>query len=66
MGKNLAKTVVQATGLPQNPVEKELQSLLVKHGTSPEDLTLDQLRDVMAEYLQTVFLEIAEQENLSA
>lgn len=58
MGNNLAKTVVAATGLPQDPVEREFNSLLAKHGKNPEDLTLEELREVMAEYLQIVFLEM--------
>lgn len=58
MGNKLAKAVVAATGLPQDPVEREFNSLLEKHGKNPESLTLDELREVMADYLQTVFLEM--------
>ena len=62
MGNNLTKTVIAATGLPTDPVEREFSGLLAKHGTTAEDMTLDDLRDIMAEYLQTVFLELAQQE----
>lgn len=65
MGNNLAKTVIEATGLPTDPVERELNSLIAKHGTTAEDMTLDDLRDIMAEYLQTVFLELAQEEENS-
>lgn len=58
MGNNLAKTVIVATGLPQDPVEREFNSLLEKHGKNPDSLTLEELREVMADYLQTVFLEM--------
>ena len=58
MGNKLAKAVVVATGLPQDPVEREFNSLLEKHGKNPESLTLEELREVMADYLQTVFLEM--------
>lgn len=58
MGETLAKTVIAATGLPQDPVEKEFNALLEKHGKTPENLTLEELREVMAEYLQMVFLEL--------
>lgn len=58
MGNNLAKTVVAATGLPQDPVEREFNSLLERHGKNPDSLTLEELREVMAEYLQMVFLEM--------
>ncbi|WP_347358391.1 hypothetical protein [Bdellovibrio sp.] len=58
MGNTLAKAVVVATGLPQDPVEREFNNLLEKHGKNPESLTLEELREVMADYLQTVFLEM--------
>lgn len=54
----LTKTVIEATGLPQDSVEKELNSLIERFGKNPETLTMDELREVMAEYLQMVFLEI--------
>lgn len=58
MEETLSKTVITATGLPQNLIEKEFNSLLSKYGKNPETLTLDELREMMAEYLQIVFLEI--------
>lgn len=63
MGKDLLKTVVSATGLPEDPVERELNSLLKASGKSAETMTLEDLREVMAEYLQTVFLEAKESFN---
>lgn len=65
MGERLFQTLVEATGLPQNPVEKELTSLLIKFEKHPDTLTLDELREVMADYLQTVFLELHD-EDISA
>lgn len=62
MGTNLKTTVLSATGLPQSAVEKEFDSLLAKHGKNAEELTLDELREVMADYLQTVFLELSQNE----
>ncbi|MFS4458959.1 hypothetical protein [Bdellovibrio sp. HCB2-146] len=64
--KSLAETVIEATGLPTTAVEKEFNKLLNNHGTTAEDMTMDDLREMMAEYLQTVFLELAEQENSAA
>ena len=66
MGKNLAETVIEATGLPTTAVEKEFNTLLANHGTTAEEMTIDDLREMMAEYLQTVFLELAEQESSEA
>lgn len=65
MGDTLAKTVIAATGLPQEPVEREFNALLLKYGKDAESLTLDELREIMAEYLQLVFLEMLK-EDLSA
>lgn len=58
MGEQLFQTLIEATGLPQSSVEKELTNLLVKFEKHPETLTLEELREVMADYLQTVFLEL--------
>ncbi|MBO9668274.1 MAG: hypothetical protein J7501_15845 [Bdellovibrio sp.] len=66
MSKELVETVVGATGLPQEPIQREFHSLLEKHGTTPEDLTLDDLREIMADYLNEVFLELAESDAKSA
>ena len=63
MGTNLAKTVIAATGLPQDPVEREFNKILERYGKSQENLTLEELREVMAEYLQIVFLEMQVENN---
>lgn len=60
-GNNLAQTLITATGLPQDPVEREFNKILEKYGKTQEELTLEELREVMAEYLQLVFLELAEE-----
>jgi len=62
MSNGLFNTVVQGTGLIQEPVQKELSSLITAQGFNPEELTIEQLREVMIDYLNTVFLEIAENE----
>lgn len=64
MGESLVKTVITETGLPQEIMEKEFNALLTKFGKNPESLTIEELREVMAEYLQLVFLEL--QEEMSA
>lgn len=64
MGTTLTKTVIEKTGLPQDLIEKEFNAILEKFGKSPESLTIEELREVMAEYLQLVFLEL--QEEMSA
>lgn len=61
MAKGLAQELIAATGLPQDPVEREFNKILERYGKSQDELTLDELREVMAEYLQIVFLELAEE-----
>ncbi|MGE5087162.1 MAG: hypothetical protein ACM3MG_12725 [Bacillota bacterium] len=62
MSNKLFNTVVQGTGLIQEPVEKELNALLTAQGFNASELTMEQLREVMIDYLNTVFLEISENE----
>ena len=56
-GNQLFNTVIGATDLPNEPIRKELESLLLAAGKTPETLTLEDLREVLADYLQTVLLE---------
>lgn len=58
MGQGLAETVVQNTGLPEDMIRKEFHQLLERHGLTPETLTLEDLRMVMADYLQDVLLQM--------
>ena len=66
MGNDLTKTILASTGLPHDPVEKEFNALLARNGKTPESLTLEELREVMAEYLQIVFLEMQSVDEMSA
>lgn len=63
MGTKLINFVVENTGLPADPVRRELDGLLEKHGVNPDTMTLEDLREVLADYLQDVFLELQEKEN---
>lgn len=56
MGNKLLEMVILATGLPESEIRSELQSLLRQHGKSAESLTTEDLREIMAEYLQDVLL----------
>lgn len=57
MGKELFETVVTHTGLPENAIRDEFSVLLAKHGKSVESLTLDDLREILADYLQDILVE---------
>ncbi len=56
-GSQLIETIVHSTDLPEEPLDRELKSLIKKAGMTPESLTLDQLRSVLADYLQEVLLD---------
>ena len=56
-GNQLLTEISQATGLDAEPVERELIRLLNAEGIAKDNVTLDQLREVLSEYLQEVLLE---------
>ena len=57
MGKPLIQEVTEATGLPQELIQEELADLLVSRGFSPTELTIEQLRVALADYMRQVLLE---------
>lgn len=59
-GSLLFKILIEATGLPTETVEKELLRLMSARGVSVDTLTLDDLREVLASYLQETLLEAKE------
>jgi hypothetical protein len=56
-GLGLLRVLIESTGLPPEGIETELRRLIVKHGFSEETLTMEQVREMLAEYLQDVLLE---------
>ena len=58
-GPELLKTVVSLTGLPENDVAQELSKILEQNGSASESLTLDELRDALLAYLETLHSEIS-------
>ena len=56
MANQLLKDVAEATGLPQELITKELGQIVNLRGLPTENLTLDELRLAMAEYLREVIL----------
>jgi hypothetical protein len=57
MANELFKKVTDATGLPSDLITKELTQIVNNKGIQSDDLTLDDLRVVMAEYLREVILQ---------
>ena len=60
-GMSLLRSIVEATGLPSEAVDREIQRLLQTRGLDPETLTMEDLREVLALYLQDVLLEAKSQ-----
>jgi hypothetical protein len=56
-GLSLLRALIEATGLPTEAVDREIQRLCKAHHLDPENITLDDLRDVLASYLQDVLIE---------
>ena len=64
-GFALVKTLIESTGLPPDAVERELNKLLAKGNFQRDELTLDDVRELLSIYLQDVLLE-AKQESDAA
>ncbi len=56
MGDKLLKEISEATGLPSQLIDDELIRLISEAGKSPSEASLEDLREVMAQYLQEVIL----------
>lgn len=61
-GLALLKILIESTGLPPEAVEKELNRILAKGNFQREELTLDDVRELLSVYLQDVLME-AKQES---
>lgn len=57
MSKPLLQEVTAATGLPEPLVMDELTSVIKNRGFSPEDISLEQLRIALADYMREVLLD---------
>jgi hypothetical protein len=56
-GELLLNALIEAVGLPETFVKNELDLLMQKHKICRENLTLDQLRPLIAELVQDTLLE---------
>ncbi len=56
-GTELLNELTNATGLPDDLIGNELTRLVLTAGKSTDNVTLDDLRDMLASYLQDVLLE---------
>lgn len=56
-GQELFRALILATGLPEHEIEPELLALMQTRGLTMEKLTLEDVRELLATYLQDVLLE---------
>jgi len=56
-GLDLLKLLIESTGLPTEAVEREINSLVSKHGLVDTNVTLDDVRTILTNYLQDTLLE---------
>jgi len=56
-GRQLIKMVLESTGLPTDSLEKELIRHLESRGLNPDHVSLEELRESLAIYLQIALLE---------
>lgn len=56
-GRALFEVLIASTGLPPEAVTREMNRILGERGLSADTLTLDDLREVLAVYLQETLVE---------
>ena len=56
-GLGLLRVLIESTGLPPESIEMELQKLIMKNGFTAETLTLEQVREMLVDYLQSTLIE---------
>lgn len=61
MGDQLFGQVTTATGLPPELIADELQKLINAAGVEKSEMTLEDLRRILAEYVQDVLLSVKEE-----
>jgi hypothetical protein len=64
MGNKLFTQVTGLTGLPEELIGPELKSLLERKGVAPEQVTMESLREALADYLNQMAEEFAHDELL--
>ena len=59
MGNKLFTQVTGLTGLPEELIGAELKTLLERKGVEPEQMTMESLREALADYLNQMAAEFA-------
>ncbi len=63
MEETLIKQVAQGTGLEPEKVKAILSEWVQETGKSPQDINLEDFREVLVEIMQKIFTEVASGEN---
>jgi hypothetical protein len=61
MDDNLFEKIVKSTGLPEELISQDFLKKISDKGFEKSSLTIDQIRDVLSEYLQDVILQAREE-----
>lgn len=61
MKKSPFRELVQAVGMNETAVRNELQPLLNRKGGLEDEMTLEDLRQIVAEYLQDTFINLKDE-----
>ena len=57
MGRELLEILVQNCGLPEDYARNRLYFLIEESGKSPDDVTLEDIRQVLSSLLQEIILD---------
>lgn len=60
---SIMEQVIAATGLPEATVQRMLNSYILESGMSPQNLSMEDFKDILVNLLQDVFLQIKNGEN---
>ena len=63
--KTLVQKVIDSTGLPKDGLKKEMDQLLSQSNLNHDTLSLEELRTLLASYLQDVFVELKNERDAS-
>ena len=63
MDENLIKQVALLTGLPNSKVETVIKNWIVESGRSPQDIGLEDLKEVLISLVQGLFNDVAQGTN---
>lgn len=56
-GLELLRVLIESTGLPPESLEMEIHTLITRAGLEAQTLTLDQVRELLVDYLQDALTE---------